>query len=115
MGLRPSATISVKIDGEKFEENAQGDGQFDAFMNALSRVYTRKKRSLPKLIDYAVRIAHYAKPSSPGKPNRKNSSPVALIPTKRYAPLRLRRRCWILFEVSGWRLEISAGIFVNTS
>ena len=57
MGLRPSATISVKIDGEKFEENAQGDGQFDAFMNALSRVYTRKKRSLPKLIDYAVRIA----------------------------------------------------------
>ena len=57
MGLRPSATISVKIDGEKFEENAQGDGQFDAFMNALSRVYNRKKRSLPKLIDYAVRIA----------------------------------------------------------
>ena len=57
MGLRPSATILVKIDGEKFEENAQGDGQFDAFMNALARVYTRKKRSLPKLIDYAVRIA----------------------------------------------------------
>ncbi|ASU32728.1 alpha-isopropylmalate synthase regulatory domain-containing protein [Mucilaginibacter xinganensis] len=57
MGLRPSATISVKIDGEKFEENAQGDGQFDAFMNALARVYDKKKRSLPKLIDYAVRIA----------------------------------------------------------
>jgi len=57
MGLRPSATISVKIDGEKFEENAQGDGQFDAFMNALTKVYTRKNRCLPKLIDYAVRIA----------------------------------------------------------
>jgi D-citramalate synthase len=57
MGLRPSATISVKIDGEKFEENAQGDGQFDAFMNALTMVYNKKKRSLPKLIDYAVRIA----------------------------------------------------------
>jgi len=57
MGLHPSATISVKIDGEKFEENAQGDGQFDAFMNALAKVYARKKRSLPKLIDYAVRIA----------------------------------------------------------
>jgi D-citramalate synthase len=57
MGLRPSATISVKIDGEKFEENAQGDGQFDAFMNALTRVYAKKERSLPKLIDYAVRIA----------------------------------------------------------
>jgi D-citramalate synthase len=57
MGLRPSATIAVKIDGEKFEENAQGDGQFDAFMNALAKVYDKKQRCLPKLIDYAVRIA----------------------------------------------------------
>ncbi len=57
MGLRPSATIAVRIEGEKFEENAQGDGQFDAFMNALTRVYDKKSRSLPKLIDYAVRIA----------------------------------------------------------
>jgi D-citramalate synthase len=57
MGLRPSATISVTIDGEKFEENAQGDGQFDAFMNALAKVYVKKSRCLPKLIDYAVRIA----------------------------------------------------------
>jgi D-citramalate synthase len=57
MGLRPSATISVSIDGEKFEENAQGDGQFDAFMNALVKVYNKKQRTLPKLIDYAVRIA----------------------------------------------------------
>jgi D-citramalate synthase len=57
MGLRPSATISVKIDGEQFEENAQGDGQFDAFMNALTKVYTKKNLRLPKLIDYAVRIA----------------------------------------------------------
>jgi len=57
MGLRPSATIAVKIDGDKFEENAQGDGQFDAFMNALTKVYTKKKLRLPKLIDYAVRIA----------------------------------------------------------
>jgi D-citramalate synthase len=57
MGLRPSATISMSIDGEKFEENAQGDGQFDAFMNALTKVYAKKKRILPKLIDYAVRIA----------------------------------------------------------
>jgi len=57
MGLRPSATIAVKIDGDTFEENAQGDGQFDAFMNALTKVYTKKKLVLPKLIDYAVRIA----------------------------------------------------------
>ncbi len=56
-GLRPSATISVRINDELFEENAQGDGQFDAFMKALAKVYKRKDLSLPKLIDYAVRIA----------------------------------------------------------
>lgn len=56
-GLRPSATISVRIDGELFEENSQGDGQFDAFMKALGKVYDKKKACLPKLIDYAVRIA----------------------------------------------------------
>lgn len=56
-GLRPSATISVRIDGEVFEENAQGDGQFDAFMKALTKVYAKKDLCLPKLIDYAVRIA----------------------------------------------------------
>ena len=56
-GLRPSATISVRIDGEVFEEHAQGDGQFDAFMNALNKVYARKQLRLPNLIDYAVRIA----------------------------------------------------------
>jgi len=56
-GLRPSATISVRFDGELFEENAQGDGQFDAFMKALGKVYDKKKACLPKLIDYAVRIA----------------------------------------------------------
>lgn len=56
-GLRPSATISVRIDGEVFEEHAQGDGQFDAFMKALTQVYSRKGLYLPKLVDYAVRIA----------------------------------------------------------
>src|SRR5690606_28957039 len=56
-GLRPSATISVRIEGESFEEHAQGDGQFDAFMNALAKVYESKDLTLPTLVDYAVRIA----------------------------------------------------------
>ena len=55
-GLKPSTTVSVEIDGETIEENAQGDGQFDAFMNALRKVYKTKKLELPLLIDYAVRI-----------------------------------------------------------
>jgi (R)-citramalate synthase len=56
-GLRPSATIAICIDGKVYEENAQGDGQFDAFMNALKKVYTKRSMHLPELVDYAVRIA----------------------------------------------------------
>ena len=55
-GLKPSTTISITIDGDTFEENARGDGQFDAFMNALRRIYISKNMVLPDLIDYAVRI-----------------------------------------------------------
>jgi (R)-citramalate synthase len=55
-GMRPSTTLCLNIDGEIIEEHAQGDGQFDAFMNALAKIYKSKKMALPKLIDYAVRI-----------------------------------------------------------
>ena len=55
-GLRPSTTVSITIDGKNFEENAQGDGQFDAFMNALRSIYKKINTPLPSLIDYAVRI-----------------------------------------------------------
>lgn len=55
-GLKPSTTLSIEIDGKSYEENAQGDGQFDAFINALKKVYEKEKQELPKLVDYAVRI-----------------------------------------------------------
>jgi D-citramalate synthase len=56
-GLRPSATIAIKINGEVYEEHAQGDGQFDAFMLALSYLYKSQGKILPALIDYVVHIA----------------------------------------------------------
>ena len=55
-GLRPSTTVSVVIEGESIEEHAQGDGQFDAFMNTLKKIYKGKGKVLPELTDYAVRI-----------------------------------------------------------
>ncbi len=55
-GLRPSTTLSLEIDGNIFEENASGDGQYDAFMNALRKIYQSRKKTLPNLVDYAVRI-----------------------------------------------------------
>jgi len=55
-GLKPSVTVCITIDGNKQEANAQGDGQFDAFMNAIHKVYTDKNMSLPQLTNYTVRI-----------------------------------------------------------
>jgi D-citramalate synthase len=55
-GLRPSTTVSITIEGKTFEEHAQGDGQFDAFMNAIRNVFKQRNAVLPALIDYAVRI-----------------------------------------------------------
>ena len=55
-GLRPTTAVSLEMEGELLEENASGDGQFDAFMNAIKKIYLRKNKDLPILIDYAVRI-----------------------------------------------------------
>ncbi len=56
-GLRPMANIKVDINGKVFEENSIGDGQYDAFMKALWKIYTRQlKRDRPILRDYIVTI-----------------------------------------------------------
>jgi D-citramalate synthase len=54
--LRPSVTLKISVDGEIFEEHAQGDGQYDAFMHALAIIFKKNGRSLAQLTDYAVRI-----------------------------------------------------------
>ncbi|MCP9767831.1 2-isopropylmalate synthase [Lacihabitans sp. LS3-19] len=54
--LQPSSTLQVQIGEEVFQENAQGDGQYDAFMNALKKIYVKKGKELPQLTDYSVRI-----------------------------------------------------------
>ena len=80
-GLKPSTTVSVRIDGKLFEANASGDGQFDAFMNALRKVYAEHtNKTIPTLIDYAVRIP-------PG------SNSDALCETSHYMEKRNKRIC----------------------
>ncbi len=54
--LNPSVALKISINGEVYEEHSQGDGQYDAFMNALKKVYKKLKKELPPLADYAVRI-----------------------------------------------------------
>jgi D-citramalate synthase len=56
-GLHPTATIKKEIDGEEYEESATGDGQYDAFVSALRKVYNdRLGRDFPVLLNYAVTI-----------------------------------------------------------
>ena len=56
-GLRPMASVKVEIDGQQYEDNALGDGQYDAFVKALRKIYReRLGRSFPTLENYAVTI-----------------------------------------------------------
>lgn len=56
MGLKPSATVSIKVNGKNFEATAHGDGQYNAFTNAVKSIYERLKKPFPKLLDYVVTI-----------------------------------------------------------
>ena len=56
-GLKPVATLSIEIDGQVFQESSSGDGQYDAFVRALRKIYKGTlKRKFPMLINYAVSI-----------------------------------------------------------
>lgn len=55
-GLRPAATLALNYMGETYEESAVGDGQYDAFMNAVKKIYETIGCTLPRLVDYVVTI-----------------------------------------------------------
>lgn len=54
--LSPVATLCIEINGELYEETSTGDGQYDAFMKALGKIYDKLGRTLPTLVDYIVTI-----------------------------------------------------------
>lgn len=55
-GLKPVATLKIEIDGEAYEESACGDGQYDAFVRALRKIYSDLGRPFPMLTNYSVTI-----------------------------------------------------------
>ncbi|MEG1403762.1 alpha-isopropylmalate synthase regulatory domain-containing protein [Bacteroides sp.] len=56
-GLKPMATLSIEIDGKLYEESSSGDGQYDAFVRALRKIYKiTLGRKFPMLLNYAVSI-----------------------------------------------------------
>ena len=55
-GLKPVATIKIEIADEAYEQSASGDGQYDAFVRALRRIYADLGKPFPMLTNYAVSI-----------------------------------------------------------
>jgi D-citramalate synthase len=61
-GLRSIATIKLKykdkenIEPAEYEETGQGDGGYDAFMDAVKKIVKKLNFELPELIDYHVTI-----------------------------------------------------------
>jgi D-citramalate synthase len=56
-GLKPLANVKIEINGQQYEDNSSGDGQYDAFVKALRKIYKeRLGRTFPLLANYAVTI-----------------------------------------------------------
>ena len=55
-GLKSVATVCLERNNKTYEESASGDGQYDAFMIAIHKIYDQFNKALPILIDYQVSI-----------------------------------------------------------
>ena len=56
-GMRPIASLKVSINGVCYEADSTGDGQYDAFVKALRKVYKNNlNREFPLLDNYQVSI-----------------------------------------------------------
>ena len=56
-GLKPTASLKIEIDGQVYETNSSGDGQYDAFVRGVRHIYQDiLKHPFPRLVDYVVRI-----------------------------------------------------------
>lgn len=55
-GMKPLASVQMEINGEIFEETSLGAGQYNAFMEAVWKIYASLKKDRPVLKDYKVTI-----------------------------------------------------------
>jgi D-citramalate synthase len=54
--LKPVATLAIEINGKVYEQTKTGDGQYDAFMQAVKSIYDQLGKKLPQLVDYKISI-----------------------------------------------------------
>ena len=81
-GLKPLASLKIKIDGKEYEESSVGDGQYDAFMKALRKIYKSINKTVPRLLDYVVSIP----------PGGKTDALVQAVITWEYGKKEIRTR-----------------------
>lgn len=55
-GLRPVATVKMRINDEVYEQNASGDGQYNAVSKAMYKIYKKLNKPTPELLNYEVVI-----------------------------------------------------------
>lgn len=55
--LRPTAIVKIEINGKQYMESSVGDGQYDAFMKAMRKIYRgQRRREFPRLTNYSINI-----------------------------------------------------------
>ncbi|MBE7411677.1 MAG: 2-isopropylmalate synthase [Leptospiraceae bacterium] len=63
-GVFPKAELTIKSQDKIYEETGIGDGGYDAFMDALSKIMKGLNIPIPCLLDYQVRIPPGGKTSA---------------------------------------------------
>jgi D-citramalate synthase len=56
LGLTSTASLKIRIQGEELSAAGSGNGGYDAFIGALTKVLKKKGLALPELTDFEVRI-----------------------------------------------------------
>ena len=56
MGKDPSVYLELIIDNMIYSKTGIGDGQFNAFMNAVNEIYNENNTQIPDLVNYLVTI-----------------------------------------------------------
>jgi D-citramalate synthase len=56
LGLQPVANVAIEIDGVEYRQFSDGDGQYDAFVRAIRKIYKKLGKPFPRLVDYVVTI-----------------------------------------------------------
>ncbi|GBF49626.1 2-isopropylmalate synthase [Leptospira ryugenii] len=56
IGVKPKASLKVNFHNQEYQAEGEGDGGYDAFMNALGKILKDLGIQIPPLYDYEVRI-----------------------------------------------------------